>query len=766
MKRRIGFLVTHGTDTLAWGLAYLQYTLCNCGFNIALVGSQVPMEDDPNGSDGYLNLEAAVQSLAALTPPNIFVATNAGRSIYHHNLWKIDKWDSVAFSGKTLVQKRSNQIVYDREAPFEGKNYISRLFLVKTGGTIEQSFSSGALRPDPRKDSVYNFLRRRFVEDGNAGLRIEDMPPPLGVFNLDSSDLTLQDWGQVAETIVDQAVDSGFNVSHDPLMESRVPLLFCTPLATAEDYANTLGRAPGCIVVGYGGGNLHLRSPDHSPLPVLRGLSADGGLAVVTSHPAAGALDPLYENGRAAFEEMLALPAVDFSLARAQIKLASILGHRAELEELADHRLRSASEWRRVAATLFLSGASFPTAQSRSFFEEIWRVRFPRRDLLLDLEFVDALAAVAPRLSGRQPTAFILSASEDLPDSVDCCALILKPDSIVGRNRRGEDVDAGAGLSQILQQGFEWPVLTGHLHRGDLFSSTFHRAVDRARIVFGEGGRQSVHNPASFEDLENYASLPEMVGFYRNLLRRRAISHKAAPGIYICLSHQLMAEAMRQQLVSVLRTLASANEDSWCQRATGIIEKLGGDFLSPTTTIVEAIDSPEHRIVTLEAYEPSKQIDQELIETHLDTAERFPGMVEDVLTSEALDLSMLHGDKVIEEGILKLNWAFRKLAEMRAEASPDVLKLLGELPVGIEVTSSTSDLDGRVLTEVASLGVYYKDADDFVYRDMCFQFHPELMLPSRLRELRAEGELTISKENDGLKILLGAILGSFSAFKC
>ncbi len=44
VENRQAILITHGTDTMAWAFAYLRYALSGLPINLALTGSQLPLE--------------------------------------------------------------------------------------------------------------------------------------------------------------------------------------------------------------------------------------------------------------------------------------------------------------------------------------------------------------------------------------------------------------------------------------------------------------------------------------------------------------------------------------------------------------------------------------------------------------------------------------------------------------------------------------------------------------------------------------------------
>lgn len=49
-SKRSAILITHGTDTLAWTHAAMRYAVKNIIVNIAIISSQIPMQDGVGAS--------------------------------------------------------------------------------------------------------------------------------------------------------------------------------------------------------------------------------------------------------------------------------------------------------------------------------------------------------------------------------------------------------------------------------------------------------------------------------------------------------------------------------------------------------------------------------------------------------------------------------------------------------------------------------------------------------------------------------------------
>jgi L-asparaginase/Glu-tRNA(Gln) amidotransferase subunit D len=773
MKPRIGFLVTHGTDTMAWGHAYLSYALCDLGFNVALVGSQIPLDDSPGGSDAYLNLESAVMALAEVTPPRVLVSMNVGKTIFRDHVWKTDKWDVVAFDGRVAREKRSNQIIYDRAVGLREQPDLDVLVVLKTGGTIEQSFQGGALRPDPAKDSVTRFLRETFGEPkADRRFTVESIRS-YSLMARDSSDLTVPDWNHVADEIVRQAQEFGYTPSRDEGIGDSVGVVMATPLTRDTDYRHLALDKPGVVFIGYGGGNVNLAGGGYSPLEFFREHRRAGRWLVLASQPDRGIVDPLYENGKAVFDERLALPALDFSPARCQVKLAYILGHLERVAERSEVLALGHEGVERLIAILFLSGGQFLRRATRDYFESLWSVTIPESDLLFDRRFSDALdlAGRYLRLPARRAFDFraYLETHPERTDAADRrAALILKPDAVVGATTSGAEIDASRSLERFLQKAFEWDVVTLDLLEGFDHAPDPLRHLARFHVLFLEGGRQSVYRESSFDERAPYATRQEMIAFYRTLIGCRAINRRWPPAMFIGLSHQLAAQALLELVLGALPRLARVDEGAGevlSREIRGCAERLA---LLPHPQAVRPSETLGGRVVALRPYVASPHAPRDLAEAHAVVAERYPGLVEDALPSERLDIAMVQAEEVREATALFINWALSRIEGFRRARRDSLAPSsdLWALPAGFEITSSTREIgsaDAR--TEVASAAIHYCDRDGLHYRDLAFQFHPELLLSEKTREIDGGEEADLSVANDGAKILVSAVMGAFARFR-
>lgn len=67
-----GIIVTHGTDTLQYSAAAIEYAICGCSIPVVFVSSDYPLEDE--NSNGHQNFEAAVEFIKSKSGSGVFVS--------------------------------------------------------------------------------------------------------------------------------------------------------------------------------------------------------------------------------------------------------------------------------------------------------------------------------------------------------------------------------------------------------------------------------------------------------------------------------------------------------------------------------------------------------------------------------------------------------------------------------------------------------------------------------------------------------------------
>jgi len=389
VRNETAVLVTHGTDTMAWGLAYLRYALKRLTANVAVTGSQVPLEGYFSASDALGNLRTAVDLLNRLRPSRLFAVFNNGKNVFSGRLTKFRKWDVDAFEGKLAASAGADGIRTLRRdwvtLPYEDQR-LADLHLLRTGGTIESKREEGAAALSPTGDFVWKYLHEALGRSFERAHRHD-------LFALDSSNASFEEWAEIARAIEGLGVavaDTSFDLTVRPV--------FANPLFTTAEYAAQFGACGnGAVFAGYGGGNANVRADsDRSVLPALRQAAAAGKFVAVTSQVPLEPYDVEYETGLKLLEAG-GVPCGDLPLADAQVKLSYLLGHR---EEVARTAAAAGLQEHRVLAAAFLSGVHTRRAHGLDVYTRccLQRGEEPLRVLPQDPfagePFAEALSAV------------------------------------------------------------------------------------------------------------------------------------------------------------------------------------------------------------------------------------------------------------------------------------------------------------------------------------------------------------------------------------
>jgi len=354
-----GVLITHGTDTMAWGLAYLRYALKGLKANVAFTGSQVPLEGYFSASDALGNLKTAVLLLNHLRPAHLFAVFNNGRRVYSGRLTKFRKWDTDAFDGRVAASAGPDGLKALRGdwvlIPYADQR-LSELHLIRTGGTIESQKDAreiGGLKPTG--DFVWKYMNDSLSHLFTSAHRHD-------LFAMDSSNVSFEEWAKVAEEI--QKIGAA---EADTRFDMTVRPVFANPLFTTTDYrAQFAACGRGAVFAGYGGGNANvLGDSERSVLPALRQSIEAGTFVAVTSQVPLESYDAEYETGLSLLDAG-GMPCGDLPLADAQVKLSYLLGHWEELESAA---AACGLDPRLVLTASFLSGVSMRKALSMERFK-------------------------------------------------------------------------------------------------------------------------------------------------------------------------------------------------------------------------------------------------------------------------------------------------------------------------------------------------------------------------------------------------------------
>jgi len=361
VDNRTGVLVTHGTDTLAWVLAYLRYSLKGLTANVAVTGSQIPLEAAFSPSDAIGNLRTAVFILSKLSPAHLFAVFNNGKQVFSGRLIKFRKWDPEAFEGRLAASVTHDGIKILRNdwtlIPYEDQK-LEDLHLLRTGGTIESARAKGG-GLSPKGEFVPEYIRTSLSKHFD-NLHTHD------IVALDSSNVSFEEWEKLSKAIEDLGLCKA-----DTRFEKGVKPIFVNPLFTTADYRKFFGLCrQGAILLGYGAGNANVleRSP-RSILPALREAIKKGMIVAVTSQVPLEPYDAEYESGRKLLEAG-GVPCGDLSFSDAQVKLGYILGHR---EKVRAEAKKAGLDEELVAVSSFLSGVTLFKSQSEELQKRFTR---------------------------------------------------------------------------------------------------------------------------------------------------------------------------------------------------------------------------------------------------------------------------------------------------------------------------------------------------------------------------------------------------------
>lgn len=391
VENKKGILITHGTDTLSWALAYLRYSLKGLKANVAVTGSQIPLEGTFSPSDAIGNLRTAVYLLNKLKPPHLFAVFNNGKDVFSGRLTKFRKWDVEAFEGRLAAKVTHEGLKVLRKdwtlIPYEDQR-LEKLYLLKTGGTIEsQKSKKGGLAP--KGDFVFEYIKSNFKDYFDRIIKYE-------LFSLDSSDLSFEEWEGISRKIEKLGLaicDSKFHKGVKPI--------FVNPLFSSNDYEELFSLCgDGSILLGYGAGNANTQGKStRSILNPLRKAVKQGKTVAVTSQVPLELYDAEYESGRKLIEAG-GIPCGDLSFSDAQVKLSYLLGHRDNLESLAkDEKI----DFDVLLIASFLSGVILTKNQTDELLKRLKKERkgkiaFLRYDPFVSNSFEVGAQLVAERI--------------------------------------------------------------------------------------------------------------------------------------------------------------------------------------------------------------------------------------------------------------------------------------------------------------------------------------------------------------------------------
>lgn len=358
---------------------------------------------------------------------------------------------------------------------------------------------------------------------------------------------------------------------------------------------------------------------------------------------------------------------------------------------------------------------------------------------------------------------------------------ILEPADHVGHNHCGEAVRASLNVACLAQMIADCDsILLPLWESGQLNPQLLDLLFANCLAIVMEGGHPSVKQASSFD--ASRCSHQELLELTESLLLNR--SEGGAPALFICLGHQLVAQAHIRLIQKATRAiLEQAGEilaeaphqraalESCCHRIIHTGQELevvkkgeviakGWDHPCFAVGLNEVPEAGHCEIVHYRAtaQHPSPLL-PELLLTHEVTSDSHDGIVEQAITHEKdLNIVMFHSDEVNEEAILFANWAYHRLhqallpARKRIAVSP--LNWTLRLPESVEILCSTL-VQGKVCTEVGATCISYKNYETHrMRRSFSCQFHPELL--DDLREFRHSGlpDYSELKHDDGVRLLM------------
>ena len=382
---RFHVIVTHGTDTLPWCLAYLTYALKRVPCNVALVGSQVPLSVGPRRSDAPANLNGALGVLKRFEPPWVVAVCNRGTGVFSGSLTKVDKWGSEPFAGHQVASLKNGHVVWHLRALRLGtasKDW--RLVLLRTGGTVESEASSAGLL-EPGGDLVAAYLERH-VGRTFGELSVEE------ICKYDSVDMNPARWERVAGRIAELGRAAGSGSFVDSSFSANVGVVLLDPWKTENEYRTEFAALAGVVLAGYGGGHVSLDpSSGHAVCRVVTDAIREGKPVVLASQSPLGETDFLYASSVEPLRRG-AIAAAGLALPHARTKLAYLLGHKDQIRTGA----RSAGVGERVYLdACFTAGAPFRSVSSRRTYVQLKGYRPLDVDPFRDVSFEDAIARIS-----------------------------------------------------------------------------------------------------------------------------------------------------------------------------------------------------------------------------------------------------------------------------------------------------------------------------------------------------------------------------------
>ena len=358
---------------------------------------------------------------------------------------------------------------------------------------------------------------------------------------------------------------------------------------------------------------------------------------------------------------------------------------------------------------------------------------------------------------------------------------IIEPWEHVGYNSLGEHVRASVNVAYLMQKIADSDSLLFPMWKSGPFDlNQLIPVISSGLAIVMEGGNPSVRDPDSFAGAN--CSHRDMVEVTEQILLAR--SPTSAPALFICLGHQLAAQAhislIRRAVTEVLgldELFGDRNGKALraLQRVCQKIQTVGSTLTvrkQHDGVVAEGWNHPEFAVAANETKEvghrqllhygspdcETSHIPEDLIVAHEVAADEHEGVIDTSIAYEhELNIAMFHSDEVNEEAILFANWAYRlihnALIPCRHIVASSPLSWLIQLPDAIEILCSTADDDGTVVTECSATCINYRDFETKeVRRSFTCQFHPELLADLRVVGMREPPSYDELKRDDGARL--------------
>ena len=357
---------------------------------------------------------------------------------------------------------------------------------------------------------------------------------------------------------------------------------------------------------------------------------------------------------------------------------------------------------------------------------------------------------------------------------------IIEPWQHVGHNPLGESVRASLNVAYLAQKIADCDSILLPLWSSGLFDlNKLIPIISSGLAIVVEGGDPSVRNPDSFASSK--CSHKELVELVEQILLARTPT--SAPAVFICLGHQLVAQAhisLIQKAVKAVLVMDVLTNDAdgkilrMLKKVFQQIQSVGQSLKVRKKSwgiVADNWEHPEFAVAENESKEVgdrqlqhyqspdylTSDIPEELIMAHEVTADEHEGVIDTSIEYEhELNIAMFHSDEVNEEAILFANWAYQlihnALIPCRHVVANSPLSWLIKLPDAIEILCSTTE-NGQVVTECSATCINYKDFESKkVRRSFTCQFHPELLSDLRVVGVRESPSYAELKKDDGARL--------------